>query len=60
MYVLLCPLKNEESEIPAKLINLDYFCNALAIAFAIDVFPVPGGPCSSNINPFDLACVFFI
>ena len=43
-YVLLCPLIKLGSLTPPKLINLYYLYNDLAIAFATDVLPIPGGP----------------
>ena len=50
-YVRLCPLKNVVSAAPAQLMNRLYLSSDLAIAFAIEVFPVPGGPFNNSMNP---------
>ena len=57
-YVLLCPLKKVVSAAPAQLINRHYLSSDLAIALAIDVFPVPGGPFNNNMNPLLLSFDF--
>ncbi len=43
------------SATPANDINLDFFFKLSAKALAIEVFPVPGGPCSKITNPYDVS-----
>jgi len=54
----LCPLKNVGSETPAHEMNRYVLFKALAIVLAIEVFPVPGGPLRSKINPLDFYPTF--
>ena len=50
-YVLRCPLNYASSETPPNEILVNSFPKALAIDFAIEVLPTPGGPFKHKIFP---------
>ena len=50
-YVLLCPLISDSSFTPPRLTLTYGLSSAAAILFPRLVFPVPGGPTNSRIDP---------
>ncbi len=58
MYVLLWPRISASSLTPPREILTNFLPSALAIDFAREVLPTPGGPTKQRIGPFSLLTSF--